>query len=871
MKASHFYRHKLIICGLLVPVFVTAQTYHSVNDVYTDPSIQEGDTLWVMGYYEHPERSFLLEDYGDRIKKEPLPPQSSLIIAGVLPPDSAWYGGFIIAKGTIHFQTDLFPYHLEDTLIAVLEVFETQVILTSFEIPEPESKNEVIPNAETRECDSCKFAILISGGISFRQNSRGFWEDLARLYQFKVNHEGYCPANVIVHYYHGSDSIPKGSNGLPDTRIPAEQVKIASAGSISNSFIEISKRVKKCTSNNKKSVFQKMVTNHGSETGSICLLGSQKLSPAVLYIGQQLIIDSCCSTVYDEFTQCYGGHAVDMMAKLNTRQKANIFINSTADKTPSFAPPDVGCKFLKAKLTALETGKSYNEAVAIAQKEYDTYLQQLVNKYHLRAQYWRENPTAPNATAELESALEDSTDAANAIGKSRNVVITDFKDYCEWKYFVIPKGGQLILDFSGNPNQSGDVCVYTETPSTVPDENVITKVKVWNWNIEGSAHYTNGNKRRVINGLPDKEQKIKIHNDNGQFTLRATSSAKQELAESPSNQTQSTGFSFGGNDGSPIEFGIITTPNYYLSIITGLPRSLETLPRFMGGDYVNSFRFFFPRYPEFDLYYSDMELILNICEVIEPGYLWVTSNAVGNLTYSQYISLPGTYSFHLGDFVTGSYVKMINLDTPDTPKAKVLFAFDSWGLRSRHVPPIPEIRNLQNITVAGGQEICYDAAQSITLAGDNTSFVVENYAVANFAAGQNILMKEHTHFQSGSSVRVFIDLTGDFCAIPETIMSNPVKDIIIAEPSVAISSNQTLFQIYPNPTSGKFSLYFTENDLSAITSVEVFNMLGEKILSVEPANINQYYVFDLTNRQTGLYIIRVIKDNEMGVEKIIKQ
>jgi hypothetical protein len=52
--------------------------------------------------------------------------------------------------------------------------------------------------------------------------------------------------------------------------------------------------------------------------------------------------------------------------------------------------------------------------------------------------------------------------------------------------------------------------------------------------------------------------------------------------------------------------------------------------------------------------------------------------------------------------------------------------------------------------------------------------------------------------------------------------------------------------------------------------VEIYSMLGEKVLHQE-FEVSRRYEFDLSGRPAGIYLVRVIRNEEMGVIKIVKQ
>lgn len=72
--------------------------------------------------------------------------------------------------------------------------------------------------------------------------------------------------------------------------------------------------------------------------------------------------------------------------------------------------------------------------------------------------------------------------------------------------------------------------------------------------------------------------------------------------------------------------------------------------------------------------------------------------------------------------------------------------------------------------------------------------------------------------------------------------------------------------LYPNPTTGLFSVS-CELPLEA---VEVFNLVGEKVLSVTPAN-RHTVPMNLTDQDKGVYIVKTRSANRLEIGKIIIQ
>jgi len=643
------------------PLLTPLHAYHSVTEVYTDPEVQDGIELWVTGYYLNPSNNILLESYEAWFDDEALPPHSIVELEGLSVPAEAWNGGLIIAKGIIHFEDIPDPYHPEDSILGVLDVFEIEVLVTESDVlPIQNNDNYDGQNKNgnsfnnTKDCDSCKFAILISGGIREGVNNANhakYWETVEALYKFKINNQDYCPDNVFVNYFKGDSKDP--------ATIPHDKVDSATITSITNNTNEISKRVAACTKAGKPATFQKMVSNHGKSNGEINLLGNNTLKLTDLKNMQQKIIDSCCTTIYDEFLQCYGGQAVDTMATMDIKNKTKLYVNSNAgNDVPGRSPHDSVHRYLEAKINSLTAGNSYEDAVVAAKLAYDDYLRWWINYDHHWADIYRERianlswfpdwEKLAELYRRLDKKVTDSANVAKRICKSRNVSVTPFKEYCQLEEYVIPPGGQLVLDFKGKNNHCGNVTIYWIDPETGA-----LKFKVFNWNVEGSAGYSGNNKRRVVNGDADTPTTFWVHNDDGTFVVTANANGSQDLPADSSNTYTYPGTSLGGNDNSNAEFGNLIQSEVWIDDLDQVPFSLNNLPgqmgmynpQFLGGSFTIN--------PE-DIYASNMELHLDIAEVIASGTIMINSS--GSLGFTEIdITEPGEYNIPLGDMRTDAY------------------------------------------------------------------------------------------------------------------------------------------------------------------------------------------------------------------------
>ncbi|MBL0063344.1 MAG: hypothetical protein IPP40_18135 [bacterium] len=144
-------------------------------------------------------------------------------------------------------------------------------------------------------CDTCRFAILLSGGVDSTNNRSDYWDDLTDFYCYKRSHN-WCEANTKVFYFKGNrPTAPFNSRG---TAIPAAAVDSATQAKIQAQINAISSKIKACKAAGKTSRFEMVVSNHGQQRvnnanpGGINMLGNDLITPTELTAMMQTLVDS---------------------------------------------------------------------------------------------------------------------------------------------------------------------------------------------------------------------------------------------------------------------------------------------------------------------------------------------------------------------------------------------------------------------------------------------------------------------------------------------------------------------------------------------------------------------------------------------------
>ena len=259
---------------------------------------------------------------------------------------------------------------------------------------------------------------------------------------------------------------------------------------------------------------------------------------------------------------------------------------------------------------------------------------------------------------------------------------------------------------------------------------------------------------------------------------------------------------------------------------------------------------------------------------------WWNPNA-GATNESGFTALPGDYRYSDGSFLDylggGGFFWS---STPSNGWAGAQYVdysiTDTWhwfyeksfGLSCRCLKnedsTIPVSQIIENIQIFTGQSNCYNATQTIILAGNGTSFDVQSGGSATMIAGQSISYLPTTTVQSGGYMWGYIAPTGPWCVTPS------MPAVAMAEDEIPRSIVQSSFKVYPNPTTGNFILELTGESLVDEVQVDIYGMWGEKVLSTL-LNGERKNEFSLSDKPVGVYFIRVVSGDKAETVKIIKQ
>ncbi|MDP1620696.1 MAG: YCF48-related protein [Bacteroidales bacterium] len=182
---------------------------------------------------------------------------------------------------------------------------------------------------------------------------------------------------------------------------------------------------------------------------------------------------------------------------------------------------------------------------------------------------------------------------------------------------------------------------------------------------------------------------------------------------------------------------------------------------------------------------------------------------------------------------------------------------------------IPATVSLLNIVVADGETTCYNALQTIYVAGNGNTFTVQAGGSATMIAGQNIIYLPGTTTDSGSYMLGYITTDDTYCTNPVNPVANsPVQhdglQTLVHE--TGISGN---IRLYPNPATSSFTLELTGNETTGLSKLEIYNISGLKVFTKECNGVRKQSV-SVSDLRPGVYFIHVTTGGGREALKLIK-
>lgn len=253
------------------------------------------------------------------------------------------------------------------------------------------------------------------------------------------------------------------------------------------------------------------------------------------------------------------------------------------------------------------------------------------------------------------------------------------------------------------------------------------------------------------------------------------------------------------------------------------------------------------------------------------GFCW---NNVGDPTILNEFTDLGSTS-QTGNFA--SVISGLELNTPYYIRAYATnFEGTAYGEEIEYIVPVSILDDLQltsDSIVASGESSCFNAHNTIIVAGEDTNIEIQNGAVANFIAANTIRFLPGFHASEGSYMHAFITIDDSFCddlppslAAAEPIINKSVTKNKLPQDQT-FSKSEVFMKVYPNPNKGRFTIQLSnfQNEVQ----LYVYNSSGALVHNIRTNNKN--ITLDLSTLKKGIYFTQASNNEILLTQKFIIQ
>lgn len=267
-------------------------------------------------------------------------------------------------------------------------------------------------------------------------------------------------------------------------------------------------------------------------------------------------------------------------------------------------------------------------------------------------------------------------------------------------------------------------------------------------------------------------------------------------------------------------------------------------------------------------YYPSQPGSINGTAVVEPGQNGVVYSVTSLPGATGYIwSLPEGAAIVAGDSTNSITVNFSSsaVSGPITVKGYNLCGNgpSSPVYNLTVSAPVPVQLNLANVVVSATQNKCYNATQVITVAGNNSTFLLQAGGSATMIAGQKISFLPGTTVQSGGYLHAYITSNSSYCnPVPSMpLTGNPSEDRNYPE--------NEMIKLYPNPVVDHLTLDFLPVNANGEINITIYGITGKEVFHQKVSGGN-IYRFDLSGLKPGIYFLHCAGSGLNKVAKLVK-
>jgi D-alanyl-D-alanine carboxypeptidase len=178
--------------------------------------------------------------------------------------------------------------------------------------------------------------------------------------------------------------------------------------------------------------------------------------------------------------------------------------------------------------------------------------------------------------------------------------------------------------------------------------------------------------------------------------------------------------------------------------------------------------------------------------------------------------------------------------------------------------------SITNLSLANSAVECFNATDTITIAGEGSIVDFQTGSLVTLIAGQSIRFLPGFNAHSGSWIDAHITTNGTFCngttgIEAEQPAQKSGSSLMNAEKISELLEERSV-KIYPNPNNGNFNIEFL--NLDHVAEIRIYNTLGKTIFRGIVNNLVQQQV-NLGGIVKGLYMVKITDQKEQFIRKVV--
>jgi hypothetical protein len=183
---------------------------------------------------------------------------------------------------------------------------------------------------------------------------------------------------------------------------------------------------------------------------------------------------------------------------------------------------------------------------------------------------------------------------------------------------------------------------------------------------------------------------------------------------------------------------------------------------------------------------------------------------------------------------------------------------------------LPSELTVTDTVVSNTESACFNAYDTITVAGGGTIVEFLSGSSVNLIAGQAIRLLPGFYAYSGSYVDAHITSDSTFCdgasgsiaVIPE---EKSAKEELLPQEPVVVSEVKSV-KVFPNPNNGQFTIELTNIEGGA--RVTIYSILGATVFQSTANDITSHKI-NLPEIRKGIYLVKVMDGKEQLTRKMV--